>query len=197
MDQRGKTIDSNLLFVVGTPYPPPLSSAYEYILMFNELPTTIEKKDTKIFTGFKDPLLQEILQVQTHDETYHELHRTRMLLYNREVYALCQLPDRIRTEVTVKDIPEIDAISKAPLWNLMDIIIKNDGADTKIIYDKVKTRKRFEVAGGWKKLVKELRDEKYIVLKKKKTRTKPIITIHITPSGKKFHRILAKVYTEK
>jgi len=194
LDQRGKTIVSNLLFVVGTPYPPPLTSAYEYILMFNELPTTIEKKDTKTFTGYKDPLLQEILQIQTHDENYHELHRTRMLLYNKEVYALCVLPDKIRDEVTVKEIPNMLAVSCSALWNLMNIIIKNDGEDKKKIYDKVRNRVRFKVAGGWKGLIEELEDREYIVFKKEKSKTKPITTIHSTSKGRRFHRIQERFY---
>lgn len=193
-DQRGKTFDCDLLFVVGTPFLPPESCFYEYILMFDEQPKSAEPKDTKRFTGYKDPLLQEILQIKTHDENYHELHRTRMLLYNRIVYALCELPGKIRDEVSVKEIPNMLTVSRSALWNLMDIIIKNDGADKKKIYDLVRNRVRFKVAGGWKGLVDELIDRDYIVFKKKKRKTKKIITVNSTKKGKTFHRIQAKFY---
>lgn len=196
-DQRGKTFDCDLLFVVGTPFLPPVIYPYEYILTFNELPNSTEKKDPKWFTGYKDPLLQEILQINTYDENYHELHRTRMLLYNREVYALCQLPDKIKDEVTVKEIKKMLEISHSALWNLMDIIIKNDGADKKKIYDKVKSRKRFEVAGGWKELLEELIDRKYICFKPKKGKTKRITTVHITKKGIDFYRAQKIFYRVK
>lgn len=198
MDQRGKTIDCDLLFIVGTPYTPLDTCPFVYILTFNELPKNIKKKDTKRFTGYEDPLLQEILKVKSHDENYHELHRTRMLLYNRGVYALCELPDKIKDEVTVKKIPDMNTISRLALWNLMDIIIEYDGEDRLIIFEKeVKNRDIYKKAGGWRKLINDLEGLGYITLDKEKAKTRPRTIVYSTTKGKDFHRDNAKFYYKK
>ena len=186
--QRGRNIDCDILFVVGTPYLPPKTYVYEYILMFNEFPKSTERRDTKNFTGFKDPLLQKIFNIHVLDEVYHALHRTRLLLYNREAYAMCLLPKKIHEEVTVKKIRDMSAISRLPEYFLIEMIINNEGKSKTFYYKKVKNRKRFQLAGGWKKILDYLLDNKFIDIKTRKSKTKKIQTIHSTKEGRDFYK---------
>jgi len=192
--QRGKTIECDILFVVGTPFLPPGSYFYEYILAFNEFPKSTEKKDGKSFNGFKDPLLQKIFHLNVSDEVYHALHRTRILFYNREAYAMCLLPEKIQDEVTVKKIPYMDAISRLPGVFLMEMIIKDEGGSKTFFDEKVKNRKQFKLAGGWKTIIDYMLKTELIILKTKKSKTRHITTIYSTNKGRGFHKRYKKHY---
>jgi len=193
-DERGKNMNVDLLFVIGTPFRPPYTVIYDYILTFNEYPESIGKKEERRFTGYKDTLLHEVLQINVYDENYHEIHRSRILLYNREVYAFCEISGNISEEVTVKKIEDMDSISGSPLWYLIDLIAGNKGITLKGFYEKTKNRKKYEVAGGGKILLEQLEDMGYVTLKKEKAKTRDKTRIYITKAGKRFHRTFKKLY---
>ncbi len=193
-NQRGSSLDCDILFVVITPYLKPISYLYLFMLMFGALPKKIEvaEADGK-FIGYTGELGM-IFKLYVIDELYQALHRTRMLNNDREVYAICLLPEEIKKEVKCQE-GELKDMSWYPFLLLLDIIKMYGEKHTKNLYriDKktlhIKMRNDcVKRVGGLSVLIDEAENKYgFVRTTKEKTKTKPKTIIRMTPKGKKFY----------
>ena len=107
-NQRGtnKFKDYNILIVIGTPYVPPFQILFRHVLNFGKIPKdfTVVRDKQGHFQGYKDELLQELLQYFVYDELYQAIHRCRPLLGNKKIICFCKLPEKIEAELTIKKL---------------------------------------------------------------------------------------------
>ncbi len=187
-NERGKNIDTELLFTIGTPFNPPFSIIFDYILTFNEYPKSTETiRHGKKFVGYKDPILNEILRLNVYDENYHETHRNRPLLYNRINYNFYELPPRMREEVTVIPV-ELDKISGYPLFKIMEKIIRDEGMSRTLFHSETKQRTLYDRVGGGKALLEKLEEAERITIATEGTKTKKKLVIYSTDKGREWYK---------
>jgi hypothetical protein len=182
--QRGETIDSDMLFVVGTPFRPFPVDIIDYILLFNEFPSTIEVKEGKRFQGYKHTMLNEVFEANVIDEIYQELHRTRMLLYDRKVYAFCDVPKIIDKEVTVQK-SDFKSARFFAFRKVLEIIQENEPIGRTILRNKVKNLKPF-LNNPFNEVIEELIKKTTIIEIPQRTGTKPKKLYKLTEYGRDY-----------
>jgi len=189
--QRGEDIDSDFLFIIGTPFRPPSADLFDYILLFNEYPKSMEIIENGRFRGYKDELLNEIYGANVTDEIYQELHRTRMLLNNRKVYAFCDVPDRIKEEVSVEIISDFKSHRYLAMKRLLGIIEENEPIGRTPLRNRVRNLSTF-IHNPFDIILSSLMAGGFVEEILESTRTKPKRLYKLTSDGKDFLRILKR-----
>jgi len=74
---------------------------------FAEIPkntNVITDEKSSMFLRYEDPILQALFEREVVEEIYQAIHRVRPLLHNKIIILFGMVPDKIREELTVRDV---------------------------------------------------------------------------------------------
>lgn len=99
--------DKSGLFVLGTPYTSPDSMLFQTTARYGRISGSQSIKNP--MSNYKYPLEieQTVLEMDTHEEIYQAIMRVRPYgSFEKEIYAMCPIPDKVEEEVGTADQPE-------------------------------------------------------------------------------------------